>query len=378
MKDAVTLLKEMVAIPSVSCGLDGKPDDTHGEARMVEYVADFCDTHHIDYEAQEVEPGRENLIARVEGGAEPSLLLEAHTDTVEVENMTVEPFTPVEKNGRIYGRGSCDDKASLAVMMTGLVRAMESKPPRDIIFVAAADEECGFGGAKRLVESGFRADAAVVGEPTELRLVIAHKGACRTKVRTFGQTAHTSDPSKGKNAIYAMGQVILALRDYAESLQSRSPHPLVGHPTAALGMISGGQAPNIVPDLCEIVLDRRVIPGEDTDDVFAEIEAAVADGVDDTVQWEAELFLDDPTLETSADAPVAQLVARALDEVSGMPEPVGVQYGTDASKFAEAGIPSVVIGPGSIRQAHSADEFVEISQVQQAARIYERICTISL
>ncbi|MFO7945427.1 MAG: M20/M25/M40 family metallo-hydrolase, partial [Armatimonadota bacterium] len=215
MKDAVTLLKEMIAIPSVSCGLDGKPDDTHGEARMVEYVADFCDTHRIDYETQQVEPGRENLIARVEGGDGPSLLLEAHTDTVEVGNMTIEPFVPVEKNGRIYGRGSCDDKASLAVMMTGLVRAMENKPPRDITFVAAADEECGFGGAKRLVASGFRADGAVVGEPTMLRLVIAHKGACRTRIRTLGQTAHSSDPSKGKNAIYAMGQVILALRDYA-------------------------------------------------------------------------------------------------------------------------------------------------------------------
>ena len=213
MKDAVRLLKEMVAIPSVSCGLDGEPDDIHGEARMVEFISDFFDRHGIDYEIQEVEPGRENVLGRVEGGDGPSLLLEAHTDTVSVEGMTIDPFDPAERNGRIYGRGSCDEQVSVAAVMIGLVQAKELGPPGDITLAAPADEECGFGGARRLVESGFRADAAVVGEPTKLRLVVAHKGACRATIRTKGQSAHTSQPSRGQNAIYAMARLIPAMED---------------------------------------------------------------------------------------------------------------------------------------------------------------------
>jgi len=375
MTDVVELLREMISTPSVSCAVYGQPDATHGEARMVEFIKAFLAAHHIDYQVQEVWPGRENVLARVEGGDGPSLLLESHTDTVEIENMDIEPFTPDIHDGCVYGRGACDDKASLAAMMVGLVNAAEKGVAGDVTFACTADEECGFGGAKRLVESGFRADGCVVGEPTELRLIIAHKGACRLKVLTHGTSAHSSEPHKGDNAIYHMADLIGALREYASELTRRDPHPLVGLPTCSVGMIHGGQMPNIVPDLCEIILDRRMIPGEQMEQVVAELEERVAEASGDSFRATTEVTLGGYPLHTPEDCWVVARVAAAVEAVGGDARLGGVQYGTDASCFSLAGIPAVVIGPGSIRQAHTAVEWVEMEQVRKAAIIYERICT---
>ena len=375
MTDVVDLLREMISTPSVSCGVYNEPDDTHGEARMVELIKTFLQRHHIDYEVQQVWPGRENVLARVDGGAGPSLLLESHTDTVEIENMDIEPFNPDIRDGCVYGRGACDDKASLAAMMVGLVNAAEKGLAGDVTLACTADEECGFGGAKRLVESGFRADGCVVGEPTELQPIIAHKGACRMKVFTHGTCAHSSEPHKGDNAIYHMAELIGALREYASDLTQRPPHPLVGSPTCSVGMIHGGQMPNIVPDLCEIILDRRMIPGEEMEQVVAELEELVAEASGDGFRATTEVTLGGHPLHTPEDCWVVQRVAHAVEAVGGDARLGGVQYGTDASCFSRAGIPGVVIGPGSIRQAHTAIEWVDIEQVRRAALIYERICT---
>jgi len=342
---------------------------------MVELIADFWDRHHIDYEIQPVQPGRENIIARVEGGNGPSLLLEAHTDTVEIENMEIAPFDPVVKDGRVYGRGSCDDKASLAAMMIGLRNAAEKGLAGTVTMAATADEEYGFGGARKLVASGFMADGAVVGGPTCLQLVIAHKGACRLKVSSYGRAAHSSQPHKGESAIYAMAEIVGVLRDYADALCERPEHPLVGGPTCCVGMISGGQAPNIVPDRCEIVVDRRMIPGEDAATVKEEVENANTVAVGDEVNWCIELALAGYPLETDPECRVALRARAAIGAVTGDTTLAGVQYGTDASAFSLSGIPSVVVGPGSIEQAHTAVEYVDIDQVESAALIYKKICT---
>jgi len=374
MTEVIKLLRDMVAIPSVSCGVYGKPDDIHGESRMVQFIADFFEQHHIDYDIQQVKPGHDNVIARVKGSDGPSLLLEAHTDTVEVENMDIDPFNPVMKDGRLYGRGACDDKASVAAILIGVKNAAEKGLPGEVTMAASADEECSFGGARKLIESGFRANGAVVGEPTQLELVVAHKGACRVKVFTHGKLAHSSEPHRGYNAIYSMAQVISALRDYAESLDERPRHPLVGRPTCSVGTIRGGQATNVVPDLCEITVDRRMVPGEDTEQTVAEIQHSIASRIDDTVKWHTELLLGDYPLETDPECWVAKQAQAAIETVTGGSTLKGVHYGTDASNFAQAGIPSVVVGPGSIQQAHSAVEYVEIEQVEKAVQIYERIC----
>ncbi len=374
MSEVIKLLREMVATPSVSCGLHGQPDEIHGEGRMVELVADFWSRHHIDCEIQHVHPGRENVIARVEGGSGPSLLLEAHTDTVEVENMEIAPFDPVVRDGRLYGRGACDDKASLAAMMIGLRNAAANGLAGTVTLAATADEECGFYGARRLIESGFRADGAVVGEPTSLQIVVAHKGACRVDVFTHGKAAHSSEPDKGDNAIYQMAEIVLALRQYAVSLRDRPKHPLVGGPTCCVSLVRGGQAPNIVPDRCEITVDRRMVPGETSVGTKKEMDAVIASAAGDAVRWSSEMKLDDFILETDPDSPIVIRAQQAIGAVTGDASLIGVQYGTDASKFAHAGIPSVVLGPGSIKQAHTAIEYVATDQVEQAALIYERLC----
>ncbi|MHB8997284.1 MAG: M20 family metallopeptidase [Armatimonadota bacterium] len=372
MADVVSLLRELVAIPSVNPS-EGEPDEIHGESRMIAYLADWCRARKLDFELQEVQPGRQNLIARVAGGKGPSVVFEAHLDTVEIANMEIAPFDPVLRDGRVYGRGSCDCKGSLAAMMVALEQVMgKGTPPGEIILAATADEEAHFGGVKRLVETGFRADGAVVGEPTSLELIVAHKGALRVKIACGGRAAHSSDPSKGENAIYHMGRVLEAVQAYGRQLTDRPRHALVGGPTVSVGLISGGMAVNIVPDRCEIAVDRRVTPLETVEQVEAELRAWLAEHLEG-VPWEMSVMLADGALEGSSDSGIARRCALALDRALGSHTVGGVQYGTDASKFAAAGTPAVVLGPGSIAQAHTAVEWVEVAQVEQAVEVYREI-----
>jgi len=374
MSEVIELLREMVATPSVTCSAHQGLDETHGEGRMVQLVADFWRRSGIDYEIQTVLPGRENVVARIEGGDGPALVLEAHTDTVEVENMEIAPFDPAVKAGRVYGRGACDDKASLAAMMIAVRNVAEKGLPGTVTLAAAANEECGHGGVVTLLESGLHADGAVVGEPTLLQVVVAHKGACRLEITTHGVAAHSSEPNKGNNAIYAMARIIQALEAYAGELGDRPKHPLVSGPTCSVGMIDGGQAPNVVPDRCEISVDRRMIPGECTEDTEQELLGVIAAAAGDEVIWSSTLAFEDYTLETDPECWVARIARRATAAVTGDETVIGVQYGTDASNLSHAGIPSVVLGPGSIAQAHTAVEYVEIEQVEKAVLIYEKLC----
>lgn len=374
MTETVSLLADMVATPSVSCGLDGTPDDIHGEGRMVELVADYWRRHGIDYEIQPVHPGRDNVIARIEGGPGPSLLLEAHTDTVEIENMQIEPFDPVIRDGRLYGRGSCDCKASLAAMMVGLTRAAEAGVCGTVTLAATANEECGYSGALAMVAAGFTTDGAVVGEPTDLRLAIAHKGACRLSIVTRGLAVHSSEPQRGVNAIYAMAEVVQALREHADELARRTPHALVGAPACSVTLILGGQAPNIVPDRCEILVDRRTIPGETADEAAEQVRQVLAAAVGEDVEWSCEQTFGGEPMETCSTSQVVVRASQALEGVTGDGSVIGVQFGTDAAAFSSCGIPSVVVGPGSIEQAHTAVEYVDISQVEHATAFFERLC----
>jgi len=329
----------------------------------------------IDAERQPACPGRDNLLARVEG-ADPSraLLLECHVDTVGVEGYRGDPFDPVLRDGRLYGRGACDDKAQVAAMVSALAGLTSGGRPRHTVLLAAAvGEEYNFTGARALVESGLRADGAVVGEPTELQVVTAHKGAVRMRCITPGIAAHSSDPSAGVNAIYRMARVLAALERHAADLIRRAAHPRLGTPTLSVGTIAGGRDTNIVPDRCVISLDRRVLPGEDPDAVIAEIQRAVLDdlGLDFPVEFVVDLA--DRPMETPGGAAVTRSLCAACDAVLGHSQVAAVRYGTDASKFAAVGIPSVVFGAGSIRQAHTVDEYVEIDQVRQATAVLRHL-----
>lgn len=372
MSEVSDLHAALIAIPSVnpSGRLVEAPEE--GEERIARFIHDWLVARGIETHTQEVMPGRANVVARVPGRVEPPIVFEAHMDTVSVEGMTVAPFEPRLEGGRVYGRGACDAKGCLAAMMVALARVAEGEPPpRSVVLCAAVDEEYLHSGARRFLQDSGPVAAAVIGEPTLLRVVVAHKGALRLRVTTFGVSAHSSAPERGVNAIYRMARAVLALEDYAAGLAARPPHPLVGRPTLSVGTIHGGVAVNVVPERCEIMVDRRVVPGETPDEARAEIEAALAPvlAAGDLI----EPTLKDRAVETSADEEIVKLALAATRPVTAIGVPEGVAYCTDGCDFAARGIPLVVLGPGDIAQAHTADEWIELAQLEQAVEVYERI-----
>lgn len=372
MSEISELLAEMVHIPSVNPGGKAPQSDIEGEARMTRFVREYLEARGVQCALQEVSPGRENVIGVVRGEGNGTLVMETHMDTVSVAEMTIEPFDPAVGDGLVHGRGSCDAKASLAAMMTALVRiAADGPPPQDCVLAAVVDEEFGYTGVKRLLQDCGEVAGAVIGEPTMLEVVIAHKGAVRWRVTTRGVSAHSSDPGQGVNAIYQMARVVTALEAYAEQVASGEGHPLVGAPTLSVGTIRGGTAVNIVPESCEALVDRRLIPGERIPDVEAGLLEFLRAELGDEVDFEVGGLLQDPPLETPPDADVVQRLKAAAEAVLGEAKLTGAAYGTDASKFSDAGIPAVVCGPGDIAQAHTADEWVAIQQVERAADLYE-------
>lgn len=362
MSSVLPTLADLVRINSINPAYEGGVP----EAAVAAYCEDYLRGAGLATRTQEVFPGRPNLIGIVPG-RQPGrrLIFEAHTDTAGITGMTIPPFDPVVEGGRLYGRGSCDVKAGLAAMMVaaaGLTRT----PPCEIWVVAAADEEFSYRGVLKLRE-GLEGAAAVVAEPTEMRVVSASKGCVRWRIVTEGVAAHSSRPELGVNAIARMARVITALEEANRSLGD-TVHPLVGPPTMNIGMIEGGTQVNIVPDRCAIQIDRRLIPGESIDGVLAQYREQLA-GLGIPAVMEPPLLTDLP-LETALDAPIVRLASQVAAGLGLSPEPAGVPFGSDASKLAAVGIPSIVFGPGSIAQAHAAVEYVDCDQVEQAVLFY--------
>jgi acetylornithine deacetylase/succinyl-diaminopimelate desuccinylase-like protein len=337
----------------------------------VNYLQEYFDRSSIETWQQEAFPGRPNLIARLPGqDSSRRLVFEAHTDTVSVTGMTIPPFDPVISEGRLYGRGSCDTKAGLAAMAHAAtsLKSAGVVPPCEVWVVAAADEEFSFRGVSRLLE-GLQATAAVVSEPTQMRVAIASKGVLRWRIQCRGKAAHSSKPQTGINAITNMARVILALEEDTARLQSIA-HPLLGNATLNIGVIEGGCQVNIVPDLCTIELDRRLLPSESIPEVLGHYRSILDPGLD--AHFETPM-LEDEALETSPATDLVRCALRVSRELGMNPTPLGVPFGTDASKFSRAGIPSIICGPGSIDLAHRPIEYVEISQVEQAVEFYRQL-----
>jgi acetylornithine deacetylase len=289
--------------------------------------------------------------------------------------MIVPPFEPQLRHGRLYGRGACDTKGGLAAMMHALVAVHESGslPPGDVWLAATIDEEHSYRGVLRLCE-GLSATGAIVAEPTDLRVVVASKGCFRWRVTVNGRAAHSSKPHLGVNAITHMARFILALEQEQQRL-SETRHPLVGSPTINVGVIQGGAQVNIVPDECSIEIDRRLIPGEALSEVqqtYDMLPESLRKQYPDLRISQATLLSDWP-METSIDSEIVRVASAVLQCAQLDPKPAGVPFGSDASKLARVGIPSIVLGPGSIDQAHTADEFVLVDEVVKAASIYEQI-----
>ena len=374
----VELLGRLVACPSVNPGRRVYSDPGYGERQMAGLLAPLLHSWGAATQLVELAPGRHNMVATWQGKrSDQSLLLDAHMDTVGVEGMTIPPFEPRVREGRLYGRGACDTKGPMAAMLLAVRKILDEDGtlPLTLHFAATGDEEDGAMGAARLVESGFSADAAIVAEPTEMKIVYAHKGTCRFRLKLRGKAAHSSVPWLGVNAVEAAADLVCRVRRDYVSVWRQQHHPELGDATLCVSTISGGTRVNIVPDQCEVELDCRCLPGERQD----YLEAAMGMLLDKVIEAypglyiECEVFQWYPALSGRGTDPFVSQMTEACGVVTGVREAGTAPYATNAGFFSQRNIPCIVFGPGSIAQAHTAGEFIELSQVEQAVDVYARM-----
>jgi len=364
------LLSDLIALPSVNPAFLPAGHAQAGEQRVAEFLASLAAQAGLSIEFQKVLPGRSNLLARLApaGKIQHRLLLAPHLDTVPVADP--QQFLPRKKNGRLHGRGACDTKGSVAAMLTALCDLANTKQrpqSTEIIFAGLVDEENAQAGSRAFARLGLKAELAIVGEPTELKVVTAHKGSLWLQLETRGKSAHGARPELGRNAVHAMARIVDTLEtDYAAQLRRRR-HPLLGHATVNVGLIRGGTQPNIVPDACTIRIDRRTLPGETETTVRREIAALLA-RKKLSAKFSNAKHAPSSALETNPSLPLIGQFMRS----AGQRKPTGVDYYCDAAVLAGAGIPSVVFGPGNIAQAHTADEWIALASLEQARQILLR------
>ena len=376
------LLADMVSFDTVNGNISGKAD---AEVELSRYLAEVAAGAGLQARRLPLAGDSFNLVVihEVDPGA-PWLLFESHLDTVTVANMTIDPFAAVIADGRITGRGSCDTKGTGAAMLWALRQYAEAEDGVTNIAIAyTTDEEIGKTGVRtfcgeQLAGLGWRPQAAVIGEPTQLQPVVAHNGIVRWEIHTRGVAAHSGDPSKGRSAISAMVRVVDAIESqYAPSLKVR--HALTGKAQCSVNVIRGGVQVNVIPERCEIEVDRRVVPGEDNRTVLPAVEEILDElrrQHPDMEVEQQEAYLDPPLDPAGGEA----LACRVGDVLVGMglaAEPAGVYYGTDASQFSEIGIPAVVLGPGSIEQAHTKDEWLALDQLRRGVEVYLGLMRLS-
>ncbi|MFN6017233.1 MAG: M20 family metallopeptidase [Verrucomicrobiota bacterium] len=364
LPSAAELLARLVRCPST-----GGPGG-HGEAGMVALLADFLEPWADDIALTEPAPGRPNLVARFDGANRSrAYAFEAHTDTVGVAGMTIDPFAAEVRDGKLHGRGACDTKGPMTSMLLALLRHVRDhgRPPVTWYFVATCDEELGGLGARHLASSGFRCDGMIVGEPTGLRPIAAHKGAVRHRVSVGGVAAHSSTPELGANAIHAAADFIVRMEEKIAGVSRPEFSGEPGPPTFSAGIVHGGDQVNRVPAEAVIETDLRLPPdfaletGESWLEETARAVASQRPGIGFTFDRTQEY----PAFELAAGSAFREVIAPLAANGFGVP----ARYATDAGFFAAVGIPCVVFGPGDIAQAHTADEWIELAQVEHAAEL---------
>jgi acetylornithine deacetylase len=369
MQETITaLLQELVAIDSTNPDLVA---GGAGEHEIAHFVANWLDQAGVEVTLDESAPGRPSVVGVVRGSGESgrSLLLNAHMDTVGVTGME-RPHEPRVEGSRLYGRGAYDMKGGLAAIMIAAARAKKLSLRGDVIVTAVADEEYASMGTESVVKR-WHADAAIVTEPTALRLCVAHKGFVWLEITTQGRAAHGSRPDLGLDAIVKMGQVLVGLDQLDRSLRAGASHPLLGNGSLHASLIRGGQELSSYPESCTLEVERRTIPGETPGQVEAEIEAVLGEirQHDPTFLASVKTILVRDSFEVAGNSDIVQTLSNHSEALLGSaPELVGAPMWMDSALLAAAGIPTVVFGPGG-DGAHAVIEWVDLEQVQQCSDV---------
>jgi acetylornithine deacetylase/succinyl-diaminopimelate desuccinylase family protein len=355
------------------------------EALVAQYLRDLLVTDGFDVSLQEYKPGRVNVVARLENGAGPVFAFNTHMDVVPVgDGWSSDPFGLTERDGRLYGRGACDCKGPLAAMLESLRMLVAERAAWSgtLLGVFVADEEIASEGAKFYAASRPKIDAAVVGEPTSNAIFSAHKGSLRPVVRVYGVSAHSGTPHLGENAIYRAGELLGLVAEHHDKVVRHRGHPLVGAASLTVTRINGGHADNVLPGACDVLLDRRMVPGEDEGEVKREIGELLMLALErfglraEVVDYKAttggatETALDSPIVQASLAASRAHGVAK--------PGPFGFQGGCDLVHFRSIGAQGTVIGPGDLAVAHKPDEFVPVDEFITSSLIYRDVAKAML
>ena len=390
--DHVAVLAALVRRPSVNPMGRDVSGPHYLEGRVSDFLCQQFEAAGIPWVRQPVSPGRDNVIARLESPIpdSPVILWDAHQDTVPGEGMSIEPFVPLVRDGRMYGRGTCDVKGGLAAMTVAIQRLARLPDRRaTVVLAATVNEEFGFSGALALSRLWGadrsapndstvgqlvtrRPDVAFVAEPTGLDLVVAHKGSLKWRVRVHGRACHGAFPEQGENALYAAARAAAAIESLAGELLGRNPDHPCGPPTLSLGTLHGGTGVNLVPDLAVLELERRLLPGESAAAARAEVIARIAAACPNVKIEHEPPFNDAYGLPDGTAAPQAASWIEALAAAAarvGRGRRTAARYGTNAGVYAASGVPSVVFGPGSISQAHTADEWIDLEELASAVDV---------
>ena len=374
-----TLLRDLVAIDSVNPSL---VPGARGEAEASKFLCNFLREHGVPADLEDAAPGRPNVVAfiasdgataRTQEKKSAALAILAHIDTVGAGDMP-DAFVPRERDGRLYGRGALDIKCGVAAMCSAAIAARDGGVLKKPLLIAAVvDEEANSIGTEALLRR-YTADAAVVLEPTDLRLTIAHKGYAWFEVVTQGRSAHGSLPAEGRDAIRMMGRLLNVLDALDRKLAALAPHPLLGHGSLHASLIEGGQELSSYPARCRLQLERRTLPGESAAEIEAELRALISglETRDPEFRATARGLAFRPAYEISTEAPVVRAASEAIREVIGSVELAGMAPWTDTALLAAAGIPGIVFGPRG-RGLHGSEEYVELDSVVQCSDVLLRL-----
>jgi acetylornithine deacetylase len=371
VSDVAELASQLVAIESIN------PDVVaggSGELALARFVAEWCERAGLDTTLTELRPGRANVVAIARGsGGGRSLVLNAHMDTVGVAGMT-DPFVPRLENGRLYGRGAQDMKGSLAACMLAAVEAKRRRLRGDVIVTGVADEEFASIGTEAIA-AGVRADAAIVTEPTDMQVAVAHRGFVHLEVEVEGRAAHGSRPEIGIDAIAKMGRVLVGIVELDKRLRSAPTHPRLDSGSVHASLIEGGQEFSSYPARCALQAERRTIPGESAELAEQELREIVerAGAGDPDFRADVRAPISREPFEVAEDAEIVESVRRHATRVLGSsPAIVGVPFWADSALLASAGISTVVFGPSG-EGLHSEVEWVDVASLEQCVEIYSAV-----